>query len=465
MRITTGAITIAIYLAATAAALAVTVNLDVESDGKPVSEAQISFETTDGQAIETADAGSTPATEPRPEISKQSTTTVPSTSGGTAVTQPRPGVSKQSGTGQGRDEDDRVAGALLTDDGGKASGRLDDRYKGQTIVAVIRRGDNVTRRQVTLIDDVNDIRIIVPPLFASSTTIQTTTAQTTTTTPPAREVVPPARTETPFREHLQYGRTESPGQFADAPPDDVSFRGGINFGGSNISAKGDLLTTTASGNVSGSNGITDPFLGLQMTVMMHHLAMHTAAFGAVTPILHFYAAQNLGGFSNVVDANLHPNSGTDTFVRFRRGFQAGMALGVALALNQSGLCGFGSPDGCVDLTLWAGPLLAAVAARVITDETGGGGQYNSFTRNDTLFGAMLGMQLSYLACATCQLPMYLTLGGQLNFTGRPDSAGGMTAPFNFDYEGRVRSYTEAMLWVGVAFQLDQVFRAALGQRR
>jgi hypothetical protein len=242
-------------------------------------------------------------------------------------------------------------------------------------------------------------------------------------------------------------------------PADVSIRGGINFGGSNISAKGDLETTTATGNVSGSNGITDPFLGLQMTVMMHHLAMHTAAFGAITPILHFYAAQNLGGFFNVVDADLHPNAGSDSFLRFRRGFQAGVALGVAMALNQAGLCGFGSPDGCMDLTLWAGPLLAAVATRVITDENG---QFSSFTRNDTLFGAMLGMQLSYLACATCQLPVYLTLGGQLNFTGRPDSAGGMA---NFDYEGRVRSYTEAMLWVGVAFQLDQVFRAALGQRR
>jgi hypothetical protein len=236
----------------------------------------------------------------------------------------------------------------------------------------------------------------------------------------------------------------------------VSIRGGITFGGSNVSAKGDLLST--SGNAAGSNDITDPFIALQATVMMHHLAMQTAAFGSLTPILHFYAAQNLGGFSNVLAARLHQANGNDSFVRFRRGFQAGMALGVAMALSQNGLCGFGSPEGCMDVTLWAGPLLATMATRVISDETGGGGQYNAFTRNDTVLGAMLGMQFSYLVCASCQMPMYLTLGGQLNFTGRPDSAGGMTSPFNFDYDGRVRSYTEAMLWVGVAFQLDQLFR-------
>lgn len=239
---------------------------------------------------------------------------------------------------------------------------------------------------------------------------------------------------------------------ADTPP--VSVRGGITLGGTNISAKGDLGTTTATGNVSGSNGITDPFIALQATVMMRHLAMQTAAFGSLTPILHFYAAQNLGGFSNVVGADLHPNAGRDSFVRFRRGFQAGVALGVAMALSQYGLCGFGASEGCMDVTLWVGPLLATMATRVISDENG---QYNSFTRNDTVLGAMLGMQFSYLVCASCQLPMYLTLGGQLNFTGRPDRAGGRSVSA-FDYDGGVRSYTEAMLWVGIAFQLDRIFR-------
>ena len=178
----------------------------------------------------------------------------------------------------------------------------------------------------------------------------------------------------------------------------------------------------------------------------------------VAPLLHFYAAQNLGGYQKIVKAALHNNANrVDSFTRMKRGFEFGMAIGAVFAL-QDAICGPNSAVGCMELALWAGPLISHLTTQTVSDETQGGGNFNNrFTDNQALLGFMIGAQWSYLVCQTCQLPTMLTLGGQLNFHGNPDNTSGRSPQFNFQYDGLFNTGTEALFWFGVSFQLNQLF--------
>ena len=243
-----------------------------------------------------------------------------------------------------------------------------------------------------------------------------------------------------------------------SPP--VQIRAGVAFGGTNVKTKGDLLSTTTAGNSSGNRSSANPFVQAQFQLLFMNPTFQQMLGLRVAPLLHFYMGQNLSGYQKIVKTALHNANVIDSYTRMRRGFVAGIAVGAVFAL-QDAICGPNSLPGCMELAFWAGPLISTLSTQTVSDETQGGGNFNNrFTDHQTLLGFMIGAQWSYMVCQTCQLPTMLTLGGQLNFHGNPDTTSGRSPQFGFRYDGVFDTSAELLFWVGMSVQLNSLFAAA-----
>jgi hypothetical protein len=177
MRVTSGqgvaAAVIAGFLASTSA-WAVVVNVDLTSDGTPVTGVTISFETTTGEPIAFEDlAGDPPlaivdeaAEEPGPDVAEPAPPVLP-----------RPPVT-----------------TVVSNDQGKANVDLPDQLEGQNVVVVIKQDNGKeTRREVGLTDAVVNVTIDLPTVAPPDTTVR----RPRPAVPIVAEGLPPTTTATP----------------------------------------------------------------------------------------------------------------------------------------------------------------------------------------------------------------------------------------------------------------------------
>lgn len=152
-------------------AQAVTVNIDVKSGGKPVSEATVSFETLSGDKIDLADAGDddtvgkpdkTAETDKSGDADKTDKTDRGDKPAKKTETD-KSGPTDTAKTDKPKDEDKskkrRRAVVVVTQKDGSATGEVDDGRKGEKIVVVVRKGDRVTRKTIVLDGDVVDVTV------------------------------------------------------------------------------------------------------------------------------------------------------------------------------------------------------------------------------------------------------------------------------------------------------------------
>jgi hypothetical protein len=158
------AIALALLLGMTGLAFAVTTELEIESKGEPVPNAEISFETPNGEEItfteveETPETGTPPTQEtavadPAPDGEPpQASSTVPEN---TETPKPTETVTTRV---------PKQITRISTDDAGTAKVELDEELKDKPVVVVIRRnGEIVSRREVILSGDPVRLTIDVTP--------------------------------------------------------------------------------------------------------------------------------------------------------------------------------------------------------------------------------------------------------------------------------------------------------------
>lgn len=149
----------------THAGLAVTVQLEVESEGEPVPNAQVSFETPGGEELalkdvvaESAPAQPEPPPEPESEPPPQTEQPAAKPAQPPAKAEPEPETAPMS-TPPAETEVTRVE----TDASGRAEVEIDEEYRDAPVFVVVRKdGKEVSRQRVALTGDPVRIRIDVP---------------------------------------------------------------------------------------------------------------------------------------------------------------------------------------------------------------------------------------------------------------------------------------------------------------
>ncbi|MEP4433303.1 MAG: hypothetical protein ABJ349_13945, partial [Hyphomicrobiales bacterium] len=142
-----------------------------------------------------------------------------------------------------------------------------------------------------------------------------------------------------------------------------------------------------------------------------------------------------GGDGRFYSVDLHPTAGVDDTTAEGRALWAGrVSLGVTIPFEGGCI----SRTSCFLVDLDGGVVLERTRTTFVTDETGGGGQHNSFTFDQTNVGVSVGAALSMPLCAF----MDVTCGAALAPFGRvtwfPDAEDNFertTSTFNLDYAG------------------------------
>jgi hypothetical protein len=135
---------------------AVAVDLEVQSEGKPVPEAVVSLETPQGQPVAITTATATPRRAPRARREASSRRT-----GAPAAERPRAAAPRQ--------ERDAGGAAVAVGSDGQAAVDIDDRHRNQPLVAVIRvNGQVVERRQFVASEGARVILGVPPAALAAA---------------------------------------------------------------------------------------------------------------------------------------------------------------------------------------------------------------------------------------------------------------------------------------------------------
>ncbi len=142
-------------------------------------------------------------------------------------------------------------------------------------------------------------------------------------------------------------------------------------------------------------------------------------------------AGNDGRFYSV---NLHPGPEDDTTAEGRAVWAGRVSVGVTVPIEGGCI----SRSACFLVDVDGGVVLEHLETTFVTDETGGGGERNSFTFNHTQWGVSVGAALSMPLCALIDIQCGAAIAPYGRVTWFPDAEESFrrtTATYNLDYEG------------------------------
>jgi hypothetical protein len=142
-------------------------------------------------------------------------------------------------------------------------------------------------------------------------------------------------------------------------------------------------------------------------------------------------AGNDGRFYSV---NLHPGPEDDTTAEGRAVWAGRVSVGVTVPIEGGCI----SRSACFLVDVDGGLVLERLETTFVTDETGGGGERNSFTFDHTQWGVSVGAALSMPLCALIDIQCGAAIAPYGRVTWFPDAEEAFrrtTATYNLEYEG------------------------------
>lgn len=211
------------------------------------------------------------------------------------------------------------------------------------------------------------------------------------------------------------------------------------------------VTPTFGNALSGSRNISEFSIGADVRVPVVQIADGVSLVGGgwakVFPE---------GGKSVAILERHAPTPGLDTrMLQNQLGFlfaYAGIQFSrIGELLNNPALCETGALFCDAAVTLFLGPRLQFNKVTLKTDESGGGGVQERFTKNTTKVGVTIGADVDIPLQTEGGLQYFFRLGGAFDYTPATQVKG--RSSLGFDYEGEIDSRLDGRVFLGFGIEL------------